>query len=114
VRRAARLADGWLPQGTPRDQIGPLVDLYRAERGDATGDVGAITDWIYVGDPGWDVNRPCLSGSPEQIATDLLGWAVLGVNHLQVRFPSRSPAELSDQIEAFGSQVGPLLKDAAA
>lgn len=110
VRRAARLADGWLPQGTPLDQMPALVDLYRSERGDDTGDIGAISEWLYVGDPAWDVNRPCVSGSAEQIADSLLAWANVGVNHLQVRFPSRSADELSDQITAFGEQVGPLLK----
>jgi probable F420-dependent oxidoreductase len=109
VRRAARLADGWLPQGTPLDQMPALVDLYRSERGDETGDIGAISEWLYVGDPAWDVNRRCVSGSPEQIADSLLAWAKLGVNHLQVRFPSRSANELADQITAFGEQVGPLL-----
>jgi probable F420-dependent oxidoreductase len=110
VRRAARLADGWLPQGTPLDQMPALVDLYRSERGDETGDIGAISEWLYVGDPTWDVNRPCVSGSPEQIADSLMQWANVGVNHLQVRFPSRGVEELADQITAFGEQVGPLLK----
>jgi probable F420-dependent oxidoreductase len=114
VRRAGRLADGWLPQGTPLDQMPPLVDLYRKERADATGDgstgdIGAISEWIYVGEPAWDVNRPCVSGSPEQIADSLTAWAKIGVNHLQVRFPSRSVDELADQVAAFGAQVGPLL-----
>ena len=114
VRRAARLADGWLPQGTPLDEMPPLVDLYRNERADATGDgstgdIGAISEWIYVGEPAWDVNRPCVSGSPERIADNLTAWAKVGVNHLQVRFPSRSVTELVDQVTAFGTQVGPLL-----
>src|SRR4051812_16000466 len=55
VRRAARLADGWLPQGTPLDQMPALVDLYRSERGDSTGDIGAISEWLHVGTPAWDV-----------------------------------------------------------
>jgi probable F420-dependent oxidoreductase len=115
VRRAARLADGWLPQGTPLDQMPALVDLYRSERAAATGDgntgdIGAISEWLYVGDPTWDVNRPCVSGSPEQIADSLMQWANVGVNHLQVRFPSRGVDELADQVTAFGEQVGPLLE----
>ena len=109
VRRAARLADGWLPQGTPLDQMPALVDLYRAERGDASGDIGAITEWLYVGTPSWEVNRPCVSGSAEQVADALREWAKVGVNHLQVRFPSRDVGELVDQVEAFGAEVGPLL-----
>jgi hypothetical protein len=38
-------------------------------------------------------------------------WAAVGVNHLQVRFPSRSVDELIDQITTFGTAVGPLLND---
>jgi probable F420-dependent oxidoreductase len=109
IRRAARLADGWLPQGTPLDQMPESVDLYRKERGDDSGDIGAISEWLYVGEPQWDVNRPCVSGSPEQLADNLNRWAAVGVNHLQVRFPSRGAEELVEQVSAFGEQVGPLL-----
>jgi alkanesulfonate monooxygenase SsuD/methylene tetrahydromethanopterin reductase-like flavin-dependent oxidoreductase (luciferase family) len=109
VRRAARLADGWLPQGTPLDQMPPLVELYRQERGDETGDIGAITEWLYVGTPSWDVQRDCVSGSPEEIADALRQWGKVGVNHLQVRFPSRDVDELVEQVERFGAEVGPLL-----
>jgi probable F420-dependent oxidoreductase len=110
VRRAARLADGWLPQGTPLEQMPDLVALYRSERGDDSGDIGAISEWLYVGDPAWDVDRPCVSGSPDQVAASLRRWAEVGVNHLQLRFPSRSVDELVDQVTTFGEQVGPLLK----
>ena len=109
VRRAARLADGWLPQGTPLEQMPELVDLYRSERGDETGDIGAISEWLYVGQPSWDVDRPCVTGSPEEVADALRAWTKLGVNHLQVRFPSRDVDELVAQVEAFGTEVGPLL-----
>jgi probable F420-dependent oxidoreductase len=109
VRRAARPADGWLPQGTPLDQMPEMVELYRHERGDDTGDIGAITEWLYVGDPTWDLNRTATTGSAEQIAESLRRWAAVGVNHLQVRFASRSADELIDQVTAFGTTVGPLL-----
>jgi probable F420-dependent oxidoreductase len=109
VRRAARLADGWLPQGTPLTELPPLIELYRSERGDDTGDIGAITEWLYVGEPSWDLGRRAVTGSPDQIVTALRAWAAVGVNHLQVRFASRSAGELIDQISAFGTTVGPLL-----
>jgi probable F420-dependent oxidoreductase len=109
VRRAARLADGWLPQGTPLDQMPEMVALYRSERGDDTGDIGAISEWLYVGDPSWDLDRQATTGSAEQIAESLRAWASVGVNHLQVRFASRSASELIDQVTAFGATVGPLL-----
>jgi alkanesulfonate monooxygenase SsuD/methylene tetrahydromethanopterin reductase-like flavin-dependent oxidoreductase (luciferase family) len=108
VRRAAK-ADGWIPQGTPQDQMPEMIALFRKERGDDSGDIGAISEWIYVGEPSWDLGRPAVTGSPEQIADAMRAWTSLGVNHLQVRFPSRSVTELVDQVTAFGATVGPLL-----
>jgi alkanesulfonate monooxygenase SsuD/methylene tetrahydromethanopterin reductase-like flavin-dependent oxidoreductase (luciferase family) len=108
VKRAAK-ADGWIPQGTPQEQMPEMIALFRSERGDDTGDIGAISEWIYVGEPSWDLGRPAVTGSPEQIAEAMRAWTSLGVNHLQVRFPSRSVTELVDQVTAFGTAVGPLL-----
>jgi alkanesulfonate monooxygenase SsuD/methylene tetrahydromethanopterin reductase-like flavin-dependent oxidoreductase (luciferase family) len=108
VKRAAK-ADGWIPQGTPQEQLPELIQLFRDERGDDTGDIGAISEWIYVGEPSWDLGRPAVTGSPEQIAEAMRAWTSLGVNHLQVRFPSRSVEELVDQVTAFGTTVGQLL-----
>lgn len=109
VRRAAIKGDGWIPQGTPLDEMPALVDLFLAARDGKPGDIGCITEWIYVGDPSWDLGRPHISGSAEAIAERMHEWRKVGVNHLQVRFPSRSAAELAEQMEAFGSTVGPLL-----
>ena len=64
---------------------------------------------MYVGTPSWDLARPAVTGSPEQIADALRQWGKVGVNHLQVRFPSRSADELVEQVERFGAEVGPLL-----
>jgi alkanesulfonate monooxygenase SsuD/methylene tetrahydromethanopterin reductase-like flavin-dependent oxidoreductase (luciferase family) len=108
VKRAAK-ADGWIPQGTPQEQLPDMIKLFRETRGDNTGDIGCITEWIYVGEPSWDLGRPAVTGSPERIAEAMKVWSGMGVNHLQVRFPSRSVDELVDQVTAFGVTVGPLL-----
>jgi alkanesulfonate monooxygenase SsuD/methylene tetrahydromethanopterin reductase-like flavin-dependent oxidoreductase (luciferase family) len=108
VKRAAK-ADGWIPQGTPLEAMPDMITLFREARGDDTGDIGAITEWVYVGEPTWDLNRPAVTGSPEKIAAAMRRWTDLGVNHLQVRFPSRSVDELVEQVTAFGTTVGPLL-----
>lgn len=112
VRRAARY-EGWLPQGTPRGEMRPLVELFGKERAAAglaaPAAIGTVTEWLYVGTPSWDVDRPCVTGSPTRLAENLREYAALGVTHLQVRFPSRTLAELVDQVTAFGTEVGPLL-----
>ncbi len=113
VRRAARLGDGWLPQGTPLDQMAPTVDRIRSLRAEAgrkaTFAVGGLAFGLHVGDPGWDLAPHDLSGPPEKLAHILSKWTDAGVTHLQVKFRSRSSAELAEQIESFGRDVAPLL-----
>ncbi|MGW4855981.1 LLM class F420-dependent oxidoreductase [Streptomyces sp. NPDC004288] len=113
VRRAALKGDGWLPQGDPRprlaEQIGKLLRI-RAEAGIAEPlTVGAITEALYVGTPGWEVGRRTLSGRPEELAASLRAYGEMGVHQIQVRFRSRSRAELTDQMAAFGTEVAPHL-----
>lgn len=111
IRRAARLGDGWLPQGPA---TGDMVDALRGEReragrGDEPMAVGTITPFIYVGDPGFDTGGDTVTGSPDAIADTLLAATPAGVNQLQVRFRARSAAELCDQVAAFGRDVLPAV-----
>jgi probable F420-dependent oxidoreductase len=118
IERAAAKGDGWLPQGTPKAdmpaQIDALLAHRRACRGDEPIVVGAITPFLYVGEPGWDTGKGCLAGDPDRIASYLLDYAAMGVHQVQVRFRSRSADELCDQVRAFGAAVGPLLADGAS
>ncbi|KUM72458.1 TIGR03619 family F420-dependent LLM class oxidoreductase [Streptomyces curacoi] len=114
VRRAALKGDGWLPQGDPRDRLPAQIARIRRLReeegiaGPFT--VGAIAEPLYVGTPAWDVGRRTVSGTPEAVAESLRAYRAMGVDQLQVRFRSRSRAELVAQIEEFGEEVGPLLR----
>ncbi|MGP3984278.1 LLM class F420-dependent oxidoreductase [Streptomyces sp. KR80] len=113
VRRAAVRGDGWLPQGDPRDQlprqIARLHDLRERAGVTARVEIGAITEALYVGEPGWDVGRRTLSGKPDRLAESLREYAAMGVHQIQVRFRSRTRAELIEQMEAFASDVAPHL-----
>ncbi len=113
VRRAAVKGDGWLPQGDPRERLPEQIARIERLREDAGVDepltVGAITEPLYVGEPGWDVGRRTLTGSPEALAESLRAYQAMGVDQIQVRFRSRSRAELTDQMEAFGTEVAVLL-----
>ena len=113
LRRAARYADGWLPQS-----LGPNVELLtelRALRDEyragAPLDIGGISDFLHVGSPpaGLDLPRGTIAGTPEHIAEYLRPFADAGVGQVQVRFPARSVDELCEQVEAFGSSVAPLV-----
>ncbi|WP_200309211.1 LLM class F420-dependent oxidoreductase [Streptomyces adelaidensis] len=113
VRRAAVRGDGWLPQSDPRDRLPEQIARLRRlrEESGATGPftIGAITEPLYVGDPDWAVGRRTLTGRPEALAESLRAYAAMGVDQIQVRFRSRSRSELTDQMAAFGAEVGPLL-----
>ena len=114
MRRAARLGDGWLPQGPPKMGMRAAVDFIRTERAAQVGDdvplnLGGFTEPIYVGDAGWDVGEWTATGSPDAVAERLARYRKLGLSHLQVRFPSRSADELAEQLERFGVEVWPRM-----
>lgn len=117
LKRAARRGDGWLPQGVPEMGMEKAIAFIHAERaktlGDAPIEIGMTTPWLYIGKPSFDVGANALTGGAEEIATVLRQRKQLGVHHLGVRFRSRSCDEMVDQIERFGSEVGPLLNDSA-
>ncbi|GAB2976511.1 LLM class F420-dependent oxidoreductase [Streptomyces pseudoechinosporeus] len=113
VRRAAVKGDGWLPQGDPRDRLPDQIARLKRIREEAGITdpiaIGAITEPLYVGEPGWDVGRRTLSGRPEALAESLRAYQAMGVHQIQVRFRSRSRTELTDQMGAFGIEVAPHL-----
>jgi probable F420-dependent oxidoreductase len=115
LRRAAERGDGWLPQGTPRDQMAEQVAIIREHRartrGDAPIEIGTISEWMYVGKPAFDVGPNTRTGGREELAEHLRGLKPLGVHHFGARFRARSCDELIDQIDAFGAEVAPLLND---
>lgn len=112
IRRAARLGDGWLPQGPSNpDMVASLLAAREAAgRASEPMAIGHITPFLYVGAPGWDVGPGVVSGSPQTIAERVLAAAADGVNQLQVRFKARSCDELCEQLVAFSESVIPLLE----
>ncbi|MEU1119642.1 MULTISPECIES: TIGR03619 family F420-dependent LLM class oxidoreductase [unclassified Streptomyces] len=115
VRRAATRADGWLPQGDPRDKLPAQIARLRRLREDACITerivVGAITEALYVGEPAWSVGRRTLTGKPDALAESLREYGAMGVDQIQVRFRSRSRTELTDQMAAFAADVAPHLNN---
>jgi alkanesulfonate monooxygenase SsuD/methylene tetrahydromethanopterin reductase-like flavin-dependent oxidoreductase (luciferase family) len=115
LRRAATKGDGWLPQGTPRDEMPDQIAYLLEERGraglgDEPIDLGTISEFLYVGEPGWDVGEQTLTGDPDHIADRLNEFGKMGVSHVQVRFRNRSLQELLDQMDAFHTDVAPHLQ----
>ena len=115
IRRAAERGDGWLPQGSPRAELPAQIAYLRAHRahvrGDAPIEIGAISEFCYVGAPRFDVPPNTRTGGGEDIAAGLRELRAMGVSHCGVRFRARSCDELVEQIEAFASEVAPHLAD---
>lgn len=111
IKRAARLADGWLPQGPSNSEMVGLLrdEMSRVGRTVPNMMIGHITPFLYVGTPSFDVGEATLSGSAQSIAERILAGTADGVNQLQVRFKARSCDELCDQIRAFATDVAPLV-----
>jgi probable F420-dependent oxidoreductase len=111
MRRAARLGDGWLPQGPPKMGMRAALDFIRTERSDAgiesPIDLGTFTEPVHIGEPTWDVGQYTATGSPDAIAERMARYRKMGVSHLQIKFPSRSCDELVDQLTRFGAEVWP-------
>ncbi len=115
LRRAALRGDGWLSQGDSREQLPLRVAELRHLRAEAGREgpfaIGAITEALYVGAPGWGVGPRTLSGRPGTLAESLRVYGSLGADQIQVRFRCRSLGELLDQMERFASEVAPLLDE---
>jgi probable F420-dependent oxidoreductase len=114
LRRAAERGDGWLPQTVRRnelaEQIERLLRLRDEVRADEPIEIGALLPPIHVGPAPFDLPKHAIVGVPGEIADSIGEVVALGVSHVQVRFSSRSASELCDQIEQFGTEVGPLLR----
>jgi alkanesulfonate monooxygenase SsuD/methylene tetrahydromethanopterin reductase-like flavin-dependent oxidoreductase (luciferase family) len=112
IRRAAERGDGWLPQGTLKKDMPAAIERLHerraaAGRAERPFTVGAIAPFFYVGDPGWDTGKGCLTGEADKLAEYLADYAAMGVDQVQVRFRSRTCEELCDQVAAFGAEVAP-------
>jgi len=114
MRRAADRGDGWLPQGPPEGGMRRAI-AWLAERREANGRadrpfaVGANAEILCLGDPWFEPGPQHLTGEPGPMVERLARYRDIGVDQIQIRFRSRSAAELCDQIERFGVEVAPGL-----
>ncbi|HEV3226309.1 MAG TPA: TIGR03619 family F420-dependent LLM class oxidoreductase [Acidimicrobiales bacterium] len=90
IKRAALRGDGWLPQGPPADGMPAAIERISRLRADA-GRTGPFTVGAFA-----------MPGPPEKVAGALGKLEAMGVDQVQVRFPSTSCADLCSKIEQFG------------
>jgi probable F420-dependent oxidoreductase len=96
IRRAALRGDGWLPQGPPKEGMPSAIKRLHelratASRADTPFTIGAFAP----------------PGSPEKVAPWLEKFEAMGVDQVQVRFPSLSWSDLCAQVRRFGALIHP-------
>jgi probable F420-dependent oxidoreductase len=113
IRRAATMADGWLPQGPPKMGTRAAIAHIRELRGAAglpdAFDMGVNCEPVHLGPRRDGMADWVAAGSPEEVADRLRRYPRLGINQLQVRFLADSAEEYAEQVERFGAEVAPLL-----
>jgi probable F420-dependent oxidoreductase len=92
IRRAADRGDGWLPQGPPKEGMPAAIAALRERR--------AANGRAYSP---FTVGAFAPPGPPEKVAPWLEKFAAIGVDQVQVRFPSTSCDDLCHQITRFGA-----------
>jgi probable F420-dependent oxidoreductase len=113
LRRAAELADGWLPQGPPAMGMAQAIDFLRERRATSGRtkplEIGGMALDTYIGEPSHAVADKVLTGPPERMAEFMHENQRAGCSHMCVRFHVRDAREMLDQIDAFAEQVAVLL-----
>jgi probable F420-dependent oxidoreductase len=113
ITRAARCADGWLPQGPPKmgmsNAIAHIAEVREAEGLPAAFDLGVVAGPVYVGTPDFEIEPYATVGTAVQVAERLAKFPPKGINQIQLGFRGRDAAEMADQVRRFGDEVAPLL-----
>ncbi len=99
LRRTARLADGWLPQGPPDDQMREIVERLRNYIREAGRDPSAV---------GIEARVNASSGTLDEWLRQTEGWRNLGATHISLntmgaRF--KSPEEHIEAIRRYKEAV---------
>lgn len=108
MRRAAKHADGWLPQSPATVEMINFVTSERAKYApDDPLTIGHIGGICHVGTPSHEVGPYVMTGSGASIADRLRAATPDGAHLVQVMFSARSSEEFCDQVAAFGEEVIP-------
>ena len=118
IRRAAQLADGWMPIGLrppailePEEMAAKIARLrtltVRAGRPEDAVDVTFSTSVAFDDSP--TQARRMMTGRPEQIASDLRQYQDLGVKNFIIGFAGDEAEAVQENMEKFSRQVMPLI-----
>lgn len=122
IKRAARMADGWYPLGSPVDGVGQAnMDLMRAAleaEGRDPANFGT-EGFVLLGDGdmalGSRQGKVCTTRSPDDWARDMEAWTKMGATHVSVNTMNAGLKSERDHINAlrtFKEAVGTVSKAA--
>lgn len=107
VKRAAALADGWVPFQVTPDEVRDRLDYVRPllEQLERLFDVIVPATPVELTAKPIDGARPAFSGSAEQIMEDIRGYGAAGVTGMTVGFRARSLDQQLEKMEAFAEEI---------
>lgn len=111
ARRAAELADGWVPFAVSQEEIRDRLDYVRAlpayrERPSPL-EVVIPAPTVRIEARAIDGERETFAGSAEQVSEDIRSYQALGATGMTVGFRVESLAEQLEQMERFAREVAP-------
>jgi probable F420-dependent oxidoreductase len=115
VRRAARAGNAWHPSHLTADELRRRIPELRAEcerAGRSADDVAVTTRRKLVRELSADDADRVLQGEPGAIAATVAELEQVGVTHLVVEIPGSSEDELLENLDWFGREVLPEIRDA--
>jgi probable F420-dependent oxidoreductase len=108
ARRAAELADGWVPFQVTPDEVRDRLDYVRRLGVRATPlEVVVPGGPVEITAQAVDGERAGFTGSREQVVEDIRDYADAGVTGMTVSFRSRSLEEHLEKLERFAQEIAP-------
>jgi probable F420-dependent oxidoreductase len=122
LRRAGRLANAWYPIGSnPRfpvttpEQFAGYASKVKRHAQDAGRDPSALdfaysTNW-YTDQQALTLpngQRRPLTGTPQQIADDIMGYQEVGVSHMMVNLQGETLEQTLERMQRFADRIMPL------
>jgi probable F420-dependent oxidoreductase len=107
IRRAARFGDGWHPINLTPLQLAEGVAAYRSACKTAGRTPGPICLRHMPGGAASGTDRPVLTGTPEEQASDVRDYAAAGLDELMLSMPWRSLDALASGLRTFMRDVAP-------
>lgn len=108
LRRAGRLADGYHASAASPAELAKRIAVVRAAAGEAGRPMPRLSARVRLELGAGPQSFYTMHGSAEQIATEIRGFAELGVDHLALAFPPRDPGGLRRAVRRFVDEVRPI------